>query len=107
MINSLKIERTIPINNEFISFSEKSTNQNNETVSNDTIKLIIENLNSNTFLADKLRFGFSEEIDQLLIKIYDKESDKVIRQFPSEEFIKRIIYFKDVILNGSLLDEKG
>ena len=66
---------------------------------------LLQELNSSTIYMDKLSFGFSSDINQLLVQIRDKDSNDIIRQYPTEDFIKRFLYHKKAI--GALLDEIG
>ncbi len=54
-------------------------------------------------LQTKLVFSVHEENDQIVVKIMDRESDQLIRQFPSEEMLALQDKMKD--LTGFLLNE--
>jgi flagellar protein FlaG len=59
-----------------------------------------------TFLAfnHKVKLTINEEIDQVVIKVLDGDTDKVIREFPAEEIQRLIARIKETI--GILVDEK-
>lgn len=70
----------------------------------------VKQFNENPIISDKLKFSFNNDINFLMVQIMDIKTDKVIRQFPSEEFIARVKYFKENFLEtdrGFLIDEEG
>lgn len=69
-----------------------------------TTKTMVEILN--TIPDSELKFGFSEEGKMGIVKVFEKETERLIRQFPSEEFFNRLTYFRDNILPGLLMVEK-
>ena len=73
-------------------------------VSKSDLKNVLNALNSMPIFRDSLSFGFSEEIGQLMVQIKDKKSDEIIRQYPDEDFINRILYYRDNI--GLLFDKE-
>ena len=60
----------------------------------------------NTFLAFNRRVVLSvnESINQVIIKVVDAETDKVIKEIPAEEMQRMIARIKETI--GLLVDEK-
>jgi len=70
------------------------------------ISKFLNDLNSNSMISDKLKFKFNEKYKTIVIEVIDIEKDKVIRQFPTKEFFKRLEFFKNVILPGLIVDEK-
>ena len=56
-------------------------------------------------LTNDIRFGYSDEIEQMLVNIIDTNTGSVIRQFPSEEAIDIMTKMKELI--GMLFDKKG
>ena len=56
-------------------------------------------------LTSDIRFGFSEEIGQLMVNVVDANTGEVIRQFPTEEAIEIMTKMKELI--GMLFDKKG
>ena len=59
-----------------------------------------------TFLAfnRRLKFYVNEEIDRVVVKVIDAETDKVIKEIPAEEIQRLIARIKETI--GLLVDEK-
>jgi len=60
----------------------------------------------NTFLAfnRRVRLAVNEEINQVIIKVVDSQTDKVIKEIPAEEIQHLIARIKETI--GLLVDEK-
>ena len=92
------------INNTKNSFIDtnfpKNLDQENK---NNIVKESIDFLND--IPGNKLKFGFNYEFNEPLVIIYDK-NENVLREFPSEEFFKRLEYFRDYILPGLFMDKK-
>jgi flagellar protein FlaG len=59
-----------------------------------------------TFLAfnRRVKLAVNEEINQVIIKVVDSETDKVIKEIPAEEIQHLIARIKETI--GLLVDEK-
>ena len=74
-------------------------------VSKQDLKDVIKALNNMPIFRDILSFGFSGEIGQLLVQIKDKKTGNIIRRYPSEDFIKRMLYYRDNI--GFLFDKEA
>jgi len=70
-----------------------------------TTKQIINILNESS--NSQLKFGFNDEVGMSTIQVYDRDSDKLIREFPSKEFFNRLMFFRDNILPGLIMDEKA
>jgi len=63
---------------------------------------ILSTLNSTQFINDKLNFSYANDEHQLLVQIRDSKTDDLIRQYPSEEFLTRLRYYRNNI--GVLFD---
>jgi flagellar protein FlaG len=59
-----------------------------------------------TFLAfnKRLRFYVNEEIDRVIVKVIDAETDKVIKEIPPEEIQKLVARIRETI--GILFDQE-
>jgi len=59
-----------------------------------------------TFLAfnRRVKLSVNEQINQVIIKVVDSETDKVIKEIPAEEIQRLIARIKETI--GLLVDEK-
>jgi flagellar protein FlaG len=51
----------------------------------------------------RLQFSINRELEQVVVKVIDAETDKVIRQLPSEEIQKLHVRIREAI--GLLIDE--
>ncbi len=67
------------------------------------IKEVLEELDANTVDVN-VGFKLREDFEQPIIEVIDKDSKKVIRQIPTEEFIERMNSLDD--LKGMLFDDK-
>ena len=73
--------------------------------SENTIKQAVSDINKKINPNTIARYGFHEETNRVTIKIVDKNSDKVIKEFPAEETLDMIAKVWE--LAGVFLDEKG
>lgn len=73
--------------------------------SENTVKQAISDINKKINPNTIAQYGFHEETNRVTIKIVDKESDKVIKEFPAEETLDMIAKVWE--LAGMFLDEKG
>lgn len=53
----------------------------------------------------KLRFSVNEDLDQVVVKVIDPETDKVIKELPPEELQRLHVKIKEMI--GILFDERA
>ena len=61
-----------------------------KTVDMNEVKAAVDNLEqllSSGSSSNSLKFAIEEDIDQVVVKVMDAETDEVIKQFPSEEAI--------------------
>ena len=80
------------------------SNQKNAPSEN-TITQAVSDINKKINPNTVARYGFHEETNRVTIKIVDKNSDKVIKEFPAEETLDMIAKVWE--LAGVFLDEKG
>ena len=52
-----------------------------------------------------LRFQYHKEVDVMSVKMVDKSTDEVIKEFPPEEMVKNMIKAKEWI--GAFLDRNA
>ena len=64
---------------------------------------IKEILNFTQFFNKRLRFTVNEELDQVVVKVVDVETDKVIREIPPEVLQRMHVRIREAI--GLLFDE--
>ena len=85
--------------------NEKDTTNREPTVSitsNETIKKAVNEINQRT--NTEAIFGFHDATNRVTIKIVDKESKEVIKEYPPEETLDMIAKVWE--LAGILVDEK-
>ncbi len=80
------------------------SNQKNAPSEN-TIKQAVSDINKKINPNTVAKYGFHDETNRVTIKIVDKNSDKVIKEFPAEETLDMIAKVWE--LAGVFLDEKG
>ena len=80
-----------------------SQNQQQQQQQNDKIKKAVEQLNKNLTNSEAV-FGVHDETNRVTIKIVDKESKEVIKEFPPEKTLDMIAKVWE--LAGILVDEK-
>ena len=83
------------------SLSNNNVKQENSLMNR--IKEVLEELDANTVDVN-VGFKLREDFEKPVIEVVDKDSKKVIRQIPSEEFIERMNNLDD--LKGMLFDDK-
>lgn len=73
--------------------------------SESTIKQAISDINKKINPNTVAEYGFHDDTNRVTIKIVDKTSDKVIKEYPAEETLDMIAKVWE--LAGMFLDEKG
>jgi flagellar protein FlaG len=56
-------------------------------------------------LNTTLKFHFNDKVDELMVKVVDTKSDKVIREYPPKEALDLMEKMREVV--GLLFDKKG
>lgn len=91
----------------FVDDSQKLNSESERKALIDEVKENLEKLNQYIpVTSTNLKFEFDENGEPPIIKVYDKESEKVIREIPSEEFrevAKALEEFADKLTNKGLL----
>lgn len=82
---------------------EESYAEGQEEFSQEKIKKAIDTINKQLSHTE-CQYGFHEKTNRVTIKIVDKDTDKVIKEFPPEETLEMIA--KAWELAGILVDEK-
>ena len=75
-----------------------------EESSNEFIRKTVEELNKKSMNSEAI-FGVHEDTNRVTIKIVDKESREVLREYPPEETLDMIAKVWE--LAGIMIDEKG
>ena len=97
------ISSTVSSEETVVSNVVESTQKN--APSENTIKQAVSDINKKINPNTIARYGFHEETNRVTIKIVDKNSDKVIKEFPAEETLDMIAKVWE--LAGVFLAEKG
>lgn len=74
-----------------------------EDIAQEKLKKSIDSINKQLNNTE-CRFGFHEQTNRVMIKIVDKETDKVLKEFPPEKTLEMIAKVWE--LAGILMDEK-
>ena len=77
--------------------------EGNEDVSQEKIRKALESINKQLSHTE-CQYGFHDKTNRVTIKIVDKDTEKVIKEFPPEETLEMIA--KAWELAGILVDEK-
>ena len=56
-------------------------------------------------LNPDIKFSYNDKINDLVVNVIDKNTDKVIRKIPSEEALKIMEKMRELV--GALFDDKG
>lgn len=84
---------------------KKNNESGSEKLSEKTIKEAIENTNKKLVATDrKFEFSVNEETNDIIVKVINKETDKVIREIPSEKILDMVA--KMMELAGLFVDER-
>lgn len=79
---------TTAVTGENFSSTEESSQKN--APSESTVKQAISDINKKINPNTVAQYGYHEETNRVTIKIVDKDTDKVIREFPAEETLDMI-----------------
>ncbi|WP_394707122.1 flagellar protein FlaG [uncultured Desulfobacter sp.] len=93
-------------NTEVKETKESSKQTTGPQMTTDEVKEMVEFFQEmSETIQTKLSFSVDEENNEVVVKIFDKESEELIRQFPSEEMLALQDKMSD--LAGFLFDEKA
>lgn len=87
------------------NFSSQPQDGRKNVPSESTVKQAVSDINKKINPNTIARYGYHEETNRVTIKIVDKDSDKVIKEFPAEETLDMIAKVWE--LAGVFLDERG
>lgn len=80
--------------------------QNAQKLSEEQLKELASELNKQMDLLNtNIAFDFSDEIDRLYLRVLEKNTGKLIREFPSEEARALAGYFRNAV--GLLFDKES
>ena len=90
--------------NEDVRRAQKKAEEQQQKMDEKTVDLMTKELNE---LMDKidcnLAFKYNKDVDVMTVKMIDKETKEVIKEFPPEEMVKSMVKTKEWI--GAFLDE--
>ena len=79
--------------------------QHQDTYTKERLELYLKKLfKNNTSLNKKLKFYVNKELNQVVVKVIDSTTDKVIKEIPPEEIQNLHIRIREAI--GLLIDEE-
>lgn len=98
-------EKPAPSYGNFDSQNAAEESVRGNVPSESTVKQAISDINKKINPNTVAQYGYHEDTNRVTIKIVDKDSDKVIKEFPAEETLDMIAKVWE--LAGMILDEKG
>ena len=103
--DALKENSTAKWNKQELNIDDgKDASENKMTSPTEALKKAVEEINKNATNSEVV-FGIHEATNRMTIKIVDKDSRKVIKEYPPEKTLDMIAKVWE--LAGLLLDEKG
>ncbi len=89
-----------------IQKSDENFNKKSKEEIKKELQKVIEELNKAMNPLNKdLKFQFNDKVDELIVKVVDIKTDRVIREFPPEEALKLMEKMRELV--GMLFDKKG
>lgn len=92
-----------PVTTDPKSDSEKKVTEIQDANRNDSVKRAVEQINRKAKNSEAI-FGIHEDTNRVIIKIVDKETKEVLKEFPPEQTLDMIAKVWE--LAGLLVDEK-
>ncbi len=103
--DALKENSTVKWNKQELNIDDgKDASENKMTSPTEALKKAVEEINKNATNSEVV-FGIHEATNRMTIKIVDKDSRKVIKEYPPEKTLDMIAKVWE--LAGLLVDEKG
>ena len=103
--DALKENSTAKWNKQELNIDDgKDASENKMTSPTEALKKAVEEINKNATNSEVV-FGIHEATNRMTIKIVDKDSRKVIKEYPPEKTLDMIAKVWE--LAGPLVDEKG
>ncbi len=92
-------------NTESKEIKESANKAGSQQMSTEEVKEVVESFQEmSETIQTKLSFSVDEENNEIVVKIFDKESEELIRQFPSDEMLSLQDKMSD--LAGFLFDQQ-
>ena len=93
-------------NTESKETKESANKTDSQQMSTEEVKEVVESFQEmSETIQTKLSFSVDEENNEIVVKIFDKESEDLIRQFPSDEMLSLQDKMSD--LAGFLFDQQA
>jgi flagellar protein FlaG len=85
---------------------QKSEKKAEEKITKEKLQELTHKLNKEMEpLNPDIKFSFNEKIDNFVVNVVDKNTDKIIRKIPSDEALKIMDKMRELV--GALFDKKG
>lgn len=106
--NSNKISKTSNLENKInnpkkIELLKQESLKSIEKKDNfEVLNEIVKDLNNDSFLNNKIKFNVENKYNAFVVKVLDFQTEQLIVQYPAEEFLKNVKYYKDnenILLN--------
>ncbi|MBU4132197.1 MAG: flagellar protein FlaG [Proteobacteria bacterium] len=98
------VEKSAPVPQKMgkVPAEEKTANASSQMSTQDVKEILDSFKELSKTIQTKLNFSVSKENNEIIVKVIDKESNQLIRQFPSEEMLNLQDKMRDMA--GFLLD---
>jgi flagellar protein FlaG len=85
---------------------KENEKKNEEKMTKEKLQDLTQKLNKEMEpLNPDIKFSFNEKIDNFVVNVVDKNTDKIIRKIPSDEALKIMEKMRELV--GALFDKKG
>ena len=85
---------------------EEEVHKEKETITKEKLQDLTTKLNKEMApLNPDIKFQFNDKVNELVVNVVDKHTDKVIRKIPSNEALKIMEKMRELV--GALFDDKG
>lgn len=99
-------QRNVVENTEPKEIKESDNKTSGQQMSTEEVKEMVESFQEmSETIQTKLSFSVDEENNEIVVKIFDKESEELIRQFPSDKMLSLQDKMSD--LAGFLFDQQA
>jgi len=101
-----KEEQITNLNDISTEKKEKKVHKEKETITKEKLQDLTAKLNKEMApLNPDIKFQFNDKVNELVVNVVDKHTDKVIRKIPSNEALKIMEKMRELV--GALFDDKG
>jgi len=85
---------------------EEEIKKHHEEITKDKLQDLTQQLNKEMApLNPDIKFQYNDKVNELVVNVVDKNTDKVIRKIPSDEALKIMEKMRELV--GALFDDKG